>query len=303
MLEALLLGEDGRLDEPTVENLQKTGLYHLFAISGGHIAIINLLLFSLFRLVRMSRRASSLALGVFLVFYTVLVEGSPSVLRATLMTLAFLGGRLLWKDVHVLNTIAASAFVLLLANPASLFDIGFQLTYAATLTIILFTPPLLARLPRLPLKTAELAGLSVTAALGASPIVARSFNRVAFSSLILNFPAIPLVGLIMGVGYAFLPFAAAFPGAAGPPAALLRLLVAVFALDLPFARRLSLPVHPGPDAAGGAPLGLLHRPGPPSSSGRGSASSVRPFSRLSPFASPFSFFRRSGGPPPRFGSP
>ncbi|RPJ02811.1 MAG: ComEC family DNA internalization-related competence protein, partial [Candidatus Aminicenantes bacterium] len=80
------------------------------------------------------------------------------------------------------------------------------------------------------LKTAELAGLSVTAALGASPIVARSFNRIAFSSLILNFPAIPLVGLIMGVGYAFLPFAAAFPGAAGPPAALLRLLVAVFAL-------------------------------------------------------------------------
>jgi len=230
VLEALLLGEDGRLDEPTVENLQKTGLYHLFAISGGHIAIINLLLFSLFRIIRMSRRASSLALAVFLVFYTVLVEGSPSVLRATLMTLAFLGGRLLWKDVHVLNTIAASAFVLLLVNPSSLFDIGFQLTYAATLTIILFTPPLLARLPRLPFKISELAGLSVTAALGASPIVARSFNRVAFSALILNFPAIPLVGLIMGVGYAFLPFAATFPGAAALPAALLRLLVAVFAL-------------------------------------------------------------------------
>jgi competence protein ComEC len=97
----------------------------------------------------MSRRASSLALGLFLVFYTALVEGSPSVLRATLMTLAFLGGRLLWKDVHVLNTIAASAFALLLANPSSLFDIGFQLTYAATLTIILFTPPLLKRLPPL----------------------------------------------------------------------------------------------------------------------------------------------------------
>ncbi|MBP1659034.1 MAG: competence protein ComEC, partial [Candidatus Aminicenantes bacterium] len=228
VLEALLLGEAGRLAEPTVENLQKTGLYHLFAISGGHIAIINLLLFSLFRLVRMSRRASSVALAVFLVFYTVLVEGSPSVLRATLMTLAFLVGRLLWKDVHVLNTIAASAFALLLANPASLFDIGFELTYAATLTIILFTPPLLKRMPRLPLKTAELAALSVTAALGAAPLVARHFNRVAFSSVILNFPAIPLVGLIMGLGYAFLPFAALFPGAAALPAALLRWLVVLF---------------------------------------------------------------------------
>ena len=230
VLEALLLGEDGRLDEPTVENLQKTGLYHLFAISGGHIAIINLLLFSLFRLVRMSRRASSLALAVFLVFYTVLVEGSPSVLRATLMTLAFLGGKLLWKDVHVLNTIAASAFALLLANPSSLFDIGFQLTYAATLTIIVFMPPLVRRMPRLPFKISELAGMSVAAALGAAPLIARSFNRVAFSSIILNFPAIPLVGLIMGVGYAFLPFAAAFPGAAALPAAVLRLLVLLFSL-------------------------------------------------------------------------
>lgn len=229
VLEALLLGEDGRLDEATIENLQKTGLYHLFAISGGHIAILNVLLFSLFRLVRMSPRASRLALAAFLVFYTILIEGSPSVLRATFMTLAYLAGRLLWKDVHVLNTISASALFLLLINPSSLFDAGFQLTYVATLSIILFTPPLLKKLPRLPLKATELACLSVTAALGVAPLIARNFNRVTLSSLLLNFVAIPLVGLIMGIGYAFLPFAAAFPAAAGPPAAVLGFLVAVFA--------------------------------------------------------------------------
>ena len=229
VLEALLLGEDGRLNEATVENLQKTGLYHLFAISGGHIAILNVLLFSLFRLVRMSPRASRLALAAFLVFYTILIEGSPSVLRATFMTLAYLAGRLLWKDVHVLNTISASAVLLLLLNPSSLFDAGFQLTYVATLSIILFTPPLLKKLPRLPLKATELACLSVTAALGVAPLIARNFNRVTLSSLLLNFVAIPLVGLIMGIGYAFLPFAAVFPAAAGPPAAVLGFLVAVFA--------------------------------------------------------------------------
>lgn len=230
VLEALLLGEDGRLDQPTVDNLQKTGLYHLFAISGGHIAIISLILFTLLRLLRLSRRASSLALAIFLVFYTVLVEGSPSVLRATLMTIALLAGRLLWKDVHVLNTIAGSAFVLLLANPSSLFDVGFELTYAATLAIILFMTPLAHRLPRLPLKLAELGAMSLAASAGAAPLIARSFNRVAFSSFLLNFPAIPLVGLIMGLGYAFLPFAAVAPGAAALPAALLRLLVSLFAL-------------------------------------------------------------------------
>jgi competence protein ComEC len=230
VLEALLLGEDGRLDPATVENLQQTGLYHLFAISGGHIAIISLLLFSLLRMVRLSRRASSLVLAVFLVFYTVLVEGSPSVLRATLMTIALLAGRLLWKDVHVLNTIAASAFALLAVNPSSLFDAGFELTYAATLAIILFMAPLARRLPRLPFKLSELGAMSLAATLGAAPLIARSFNRVAFSSFLLNFPAIPLVGLIMGMGYAFLPFAAFVPAAAGPPAALLKWLVAIFSL-------------------------------------------------------------------------
>jgi competence protein ComEC len=267
VLEALLLGEDGRLDEATVDNLQKTGLYHLFAISGGHIAIITLLLFALLRFLRLSRRAASLALAVFLVFYTVLVEGCPSVLRATLMTIAVLAGRLLWKDVHVLNAIALSAFVLLLANPFSLFDVGFQLTYAATLAIILFMPPLLRRLPRWPLKLAELAAMSAAAALGAAPLIARSFNRVSFSSFLLNFPAIPLVGVIMGLGYAFLPIAALAPGLAGLPAALLRMLVALFAaishlLDpLPFLS-IRVPTPPGWVMAGYfAALGLsLVRP-------------------------------------------
>ena len=228
VLEALLLGEDGRLDAATILSLQQTGLYHLFAISGGHIAIITLLMFSLFRALRMPERVSSAVLVLFLVFYTFLVEGSPSVLRATLMTMAYLIGRLLWKDVRILNTISFTAFVLLLANPISLFDAGFQLTYAATLAIILFCPPLIKRLPRLPLKAGEMTALSLAAWVGVLPIIAASFNRVTFASLLLNYAAIPLVGLIMGMGYAFLPVAAALPGLAGPPAGVLKFLVGIF---------------------------------------------------------------------------
>ncbi len=228
VIEALLLGEDGRMDPATVLSLQETGLYHLFAISGGHIAIITVLLFSMLRALRMSPRASSAALIPFLVFYTLLVEGSPSVLRATFMTLTLLVGRLLWKDVRALNTISFSAFVLLAANPFSLFDAGFRLTYAATLAIILFYTPILGRLPRLPLKTSEMTAMSISALAGVLPILAASFNRVTFASLILNYAAIPLVGLIMGTGYAFLPLALALPGLAGPPAAALKLMVGLF---------------------------------------------------------------------------
>jgi len=228
ILEALLLGEDGRMDAGTVLSLQETGLYHLFAISGGHIAIITLLLFSVFRLIRIPRRPSYLALIFFLVFYTLLVEGSPSVLRATVMTLAYLVGRLLWKDVHILNTISFSAFVLLLSNPFNIFDAGFRLTYAATLAIILFGPPLIKLLPRLPLKTSEMTALSISASAGVLPIIAESFNRVTFASLILNYAAIPLVGLIMGIGYAFLPVSVALHAAAPPFVFTLEFLVDMF---------------------------------------------------------------------------
>jgi competence protein ComEC len=228
VLEALLLGEDGRLDPGTVLALQQSGLYHLFAISGGHIAIIAFLLFSLLRLIRVPRAAADLALIVFLLLYTLFVEGSPSVIRASSMTVAYLLGRLLWKEVRVLNTIAASAFALLLANPFSLFDAGFQLTYVATFSIILFAPAVIKRLPRLPLKMGELTALSLSALAGVLPIIAWHFNRVTFASLILNYAAIPLVGLTMGLGYSLLPLSAALPFLGPPVAAGLKFLVTVF---------------------------------------------------------------------------
>ena len=229
VLEALLLGDDGRMDEATVLSLQRTGLYHLFAISGAHIAIVSFLFFSLFKLVRIPRRLSYGILIAALVFYALLVEGSPSVLRAVIMTVAFLAGRLFWKDAHILNAIALSAFILLVANPYSLFDVGFQLTFAATLSIILFQPKLLRLLPKLPLGIGELAAMSVAATAGVLPILVSDFNRVTFSSLILNFAAVPLVGLVMGLGYAFFPVAFALPFLARPYALGLKILVRVFA--------------------------------------------------------------------------
>jgi len=229
VLEALLLGEDGRMDQATVLSLQQTGLYHLFAISGGHIAIITFLLFALLRWLRLSRRSCYQILLVFLVFYTLLVEGSPSVMRATVMAVTLILGRLLWKDVSLLNTISLSGFVLLIHNPFSLFDTGFQLTYAATLAIILFCPPMVRRMPRLPLGLSGMTAMSVAASLGVLPILAGNFNRVTFASLVLNYAAIPLVGVIMGAGYVFLPVAAAWPAAGERLAAGMEVMVAAFA--------------------------------------------------------------------------
>jgi competence protein ComEC len=228
VLQALLLGERGRLDAETKTSLQASGLFHVIAISGAHIAVFAFLLFSILRLVRIPRRPASIVLIVFLIFYAYLVEGRASVLRAVIMTVLFLAGTLLWRDVRLLNTISLSAFVLLMLNPASLWDAGFQLTFAATLSLILFVPPLLRRLPRLPLRLSELSSFSLAAHLGTVPILATAFHRVTFSGLVLNLAAVPLMTLIMAAGYAFLPLALIHPALARGLSPGLDLLVKAF---------------------------------------------------------------------------
>ncbi len=228
VVEALLLGEDGRLDERSAEALRSTGLYHLIAISGGHIAVIAGLLTGLFRAAGIPRRGGDALLAGVLVFYALLVEGNASVTRAVVMAVVLLAGRLLWKDGNALNAISLSAFLLLAAEPANLFDLGFQLTYAATYAIILFYPKIRAVLPRLPLRLSEMTALSVAAFAGVLPLMARNFNRATFGSLLLNFGAVPLVGAVMAAGYVFLPAVAIWPGAAPALSLPLRALVTAF---------------------------------------------------------------------------
>ena len=210
VVEALLLGERGRMNPEYSQSLQHAGIYHLFAISGAHIAIISFLIFSFLKLLRFPNRLNYSCLILFLIFFAFLVEGRPSVLRATIMATAFLVGKLIWRNVNLLNTLSISAFILLFLNPFNLFSIGFQLTFMATLSIILFFPKIVKFLPRLPLRINEIFALSLTAQLGVLPLIALAFNRVTFSSLLLNFAAIPLVGLIMAFGYIFLIFSITF---------------------------------------------------------------------------------------------
>ncbi len=206
VLEALLLGERGRMDESVSRALQDAGIFHLFAISGAHIAIISFILFFFFRFLRISTRSSYVLLMFILIMYAFLVEGRPSILRATTMTLIFLLGKLIWRETTLFNTISISAFALLCINPFSLFNAGFQLTFAATLSIVIFYPKFIKYLPKWPLRISEIFALSAASQLGVLPIMAKTFNRITFSSLFLNFAALPLVALIMISGYIFLCF-------------------------------------------------------------------------------------------------
>ncbi len=221
VLEALLLGARGRLSQETLLAFQASGLFHLLAISGAHIALLTFFLFSLFRRLRLPENATCVLVILALLFFAFLVEGRPSVIRAALMAGLYLAGRTIWADVSPFNTLALAALLLLLFRPLQLFELGFQLTFAATVAILLLYARLERHMPRMPLRFHRVLAVSLAAQLGILPLVARAFNRLTMLPIFLNGVALPLVGGIMLGGYGFLIVSVAFPIAAGPVAEVL----------------------------------------------------------------------------------
>ena len=228
VLEALLLGERGRLSNTTIRLFQASGLFHLLALSGAHTAILIFVLLGMLRWLRLPDTGALISVLALLLLFVLLVEGRPSVVRAAVMAGLYLTGKTLCKDVHLLNTLALAALVLLFLNPLQIFDLGFQLTFTATLTIVLFLPNLRRILPRLPFRQNEILAVTLAAQVGVLPLAVRAFNRVIFLALFLNGAAIPLVACIMTGGYGLLVSSMLFPSLSQPAALLIKPVLQLF---------------------------------------------------------------------------
>ncbi|MFZ4752595.1 MAG: ComEC/Rec2 family competence protein [Chitinophagaceae bacterium] len=149
MAEALLIGYRKNIDAELWDSYSRTGLAHIIAISGMHMAIFYVGLQRLLMLIpifaRKKRESVILALlGMWM--FAILTGLPPSVLRAAVM-FTFIGiGACQKREMNVFNNLCASAFCLLLWNPNWLFDIGFQLSYLAVLSLVIFYPPIYQRL-------------------------------------------------------------------------------------------------------------------------------------------------------------
>ncbi len=207
---AIVIGDRAGLDDDVERRLQEAGTYHVIAISGGNIAILAGLLIAGFRLAGMLGRTAMLASIVLLVAYGRLVGGGASVDRATLMAVVYLAARAADQRSPPLNALACVAACLLAAEPLSIADPAFVLTFGATLAILAVGPLLASRrhgrvLPRLlaPLSALLVASAATEALL--LPVGAMLFQRVTFAGLALNFLAIPLMAITQVAGMAVVP--------------------------------------------------------------------------------------------------
>ncbi len=214
LLAGILLGVDTGLTKDLQQAFKDTGTAHIIAISGFNISIIAALFVTLFSRFFGPRWGAALAIfGI--VFYTVLVGGDAAVVRAAIMGTLALFARQIGRRQFALNTLLAVAMLMCLWNPLYVWDVGFQLSFFATLGLILYAEPfshfsagVLARY--FPLSTVEkiiqplsdFVLLTFAAQLTTIPIMAYHFQRISLVSFIANpfiLPAQPAVMILGGM--------------------------------------------------------------------------------------------------------
>ena len=201
LLAGLLLGDRTDLPRDVDEAFRLAGVYHVLAVSGFNVAILAAAAWALCRFLRLPRRAGAATAIVIVIGFALVVGPSPSVLRAVLMAVLVLAALLLERDASVTNSLALAALAILAVRPGDLFDPGFQLSFAATLGIVV------APLPR-GLIVGALA-VSTAAQLAVLPVTLAHFNQLSTIGVIANLGVVPLAGAatVMGlvaVGLSFL---------------------------------------------------------------------------------------------------
>jgi competence protein ComEC len=209
LADALLLGRRETLDRELSDRFAQTGLVHLLAISGTHVALMGAVFLLLGRMLRLSRNRVAW-LTIFLVaVYLAVIGAPPSALRSGIMLALALVATVLQRPSAPLPIVATAAFLILAFQPMAALDIGFQLSFGGVLGILLLHGPMLRRMPkrwkRVPAARwlAESLSVSVAAFVVTAPIVAHHFGQVAWVSIAANLPAIPLTSLaLIGIGAA-----------------------------------------------------------------------------------------------------
>ncbi len=212
ILSALTLGYKRSLDPETKRIFSSVGAMHVLAVSGLHVGIVLWIITLVFGFMRKKRfgKLIFVVIATGLLWAFAFITGlSPSVMRATTMFSIFIIGENISQKPNSYNSLAASAFFLLLINPNNLFDIGFQLSYSAVFGII-FLQPRFFKLLRVKNKIGRFFWTLVTVSMAAQittfPITTFYFNQFPTYFIITNIIIIPAAMVLIPLAMALLVF-------------------------------------------------------------------------------------------------
>ncbi len=221
LLAAITLGYKDEIEVETKNNFSRSGASHILAISGLHIGIVYGILMFLFGFWKGNQKQKIIKaiLVTLLIWIFAFITGlSPAVQRATIMMSFIAGATCLRRKPQIFNTVFSSAFVMLLFNPNLLFNIGFQLSYSAVLSIIYFQPKL-NQLITIKNRILNwfwlLLTVTISAQIGIFPLIIYYFQQFPNYFIITNFITIPLTTTILYlsiilISISYIPFISVF---------------------------------------------------------------------------------------------
>ena len=200
---AMALGDRSALTKELKETYSKTGASHVLALSGLHLGIIYALL-SMLVVGRRWQMITQVATVLSIWAFVFLTGMSASVVRSAVMLTVYALLALGHRQKMSVNTLAFTAIVMLLVTPKALFDVGFQMSFMAVFSILLFVPlfyrPFSAKYLMTHRAVSWLWGIvavSVAAQIGVAPLIAYYFGRFSCYFLLTNFIVIPAATLIL----------------------------------------------------------------------------------------------------------
>ena len=207
LVSSISFGARDDVDKLTIQSFTNTGVIHVLAVSGMNVALIFVVLDFLFRFLK-SGRAGYCCYTVIILSgiwgYALITGMSASILRATMMFTFVIIGNVLQRNSNIFNSLAVSAFFLIILEPAIIRDVGFQLSYAAVLSIVVIQPFLYRLLyfkNRLCDQIWLLLSVTFAAQIGTLPFTLHYFHQFPVYFWMANLVVIPLVTLILYLSF------------------------------------------------------------------------------------------------------
>nr|WP_084466332.1 ComEC/Rec2 family competence protein [Kaistella palustris] len=199
----IILADRTEMDKETVQDFSRSGLVHILAISGSHIAIIFwVILLVLNPVFPQKFRNFKIVIALILIWsFAVFINYGNSVVRSCIMITCYYIYILLQRKPDLLHSMALAAFVVLIADTNQLFEVGFQLSFLAVFGIFWLNQPLLRFLPR-PKNNFQnflvnIVTVSISAQIATLPLVLYYFHQYSFISIIANLAIIPFSELLI----------------------------------------------------------------------------------------------------------
>ena len=206
----MILGIESGIPRDLYEDFNLTGTSHVIVISGSNIALISGIFLGVFTWIFRGRKRPAVAFTLTgIILYTLLVGADAAVTRAAIMGSLFVVAIVFGRQSTALVSLFAAAVVMLLLNPLTLWDVGFQLSFMATLGLILFSTPIQKRWNRtigagLPKTVNNLVAMGLLVTLAAQittmPLVVYYFGRLSLISFLANFLILPVQPPILVAG-------------------------------------------------------------------------------------------------------